>query len=149
MDFFFLEWVNEFWFNNETFIVVTLVFMGIDIISGLAKGLVTHTFSSTEMRKGFGHKLAIILALCAVAVVQVALFDPNFSLDFDVPLFDVSCGLIIFMEFCSILENCCIMNPQLDSVIGKYFDKSEDVDSVNITNNFGADYVNPNLFDDK
>lgn len=149
MDFVFLEYVNEFWFNNETFIIVTLVFMALDILSGIAKGLLTHTFSSTTMRTGFGHKLGIILALCAVAIVQVALFDPNFSLDFDVPLFDVSCGLIIFMEFCSILENCCVMNPQLDSVIGKYFDKSNDIDTVNMTTNFGAEYMNPTLFDDK
>ncbi len=126
MDFPFLQWINEFWIGNETFIIVTLIFMALDIISGIAKGLITRTFSSTTMRTGFGHKLGAILALCAIAIIQVALFDPGFSLEFELPLFNISCGLVIFMEFCSILENCCVMNPQLDSIFGKYFDKDED-----------------------
>lgn len=149
MELIFLEWINQFWLDNETFILVTLLFIALDIISGVIKALITHTFSSTMMRSGFGHKLGIILALCAIAVIQVALFDPNFSLNFDVPLFDVACGLIIFMEFCSIVENCCVMNPQLDSIIGKYFDKSNDADTVNISNSYIEGYNQTKLFDDK
>lgn len=148
MDFVFLEWMNEFWLNNKTFIIVALAFMALDILTGILKSLVTHTFSTKTMRTGFGHKVGIILALCAIAIIQVALFDPHFSIDFEIPLFDVTCGLIILMEFCSVLENCCVMNPQLDNIIGKYFDKKDDIDTVNMNTNFGAEYMHQNLFDD-
>lgn len=130
MDFILFDMVNAFWSENMTFIVVTFVFMALDIFSGVMKSLFTGTFSTSVMRQGFGHKLGIILAMCAVAIIQVALLDPNFTFDFEIPLFDISCALIIFMEFCSILENACVMNPQLENVFGRFFDKSKDDDNV-------------------
>lgn len=131
--------ITAFMETNMTMFIVTMVFILLDIISGCVVGFITRTFSSTALRKGLGHKLGYIFIMCAVAFLQVAMFDPNFTLDFDFPLFNVVCGFIIFMEFVSVIENASKLNPNVDKIIGKYFDKSSDDDIVNLDTHFGAD----------
>lgn len=126
----FFNLVNEFIQMNIMWIIVTFIFMVLDVISGLLRAWITKTFSSTKMREGFGHKLGFFIVMMVVAILQVALLDPNFTLTFDFPLFNIVCGFIIFMEVTSILENAVILNPQLDSLIGRYFDNNKDPDNV-------------------
>lgn len=130
--------ITDFMEANITMFIVTMIFILLDIISGCVVGFITHTFSSTNLRKGLGHKLGYVFIMCAVAVLQVAMFDPNFTLDFDFPLFNVVCGFIIFMEFVSVIENASKLNPNVDQLFGKYFDKSKDDDSVNLEAHFGV-----------
>lgn len=144
----FINMVSIFMEANMTIFIVTIIFILLDILSGCIAGLINHTFSSTQLRKGLGHKIGYVFLMCAVAILQVAMFDPNFNLDFDFPLFNVVCCFIIFMEFISILENASKLNPNIDKLIGKYFDKN-DTENINITSNFGEDYSQPNLFDIK
>lgn len=122
----------QFMSDNMVLFCVAIAFILVDILSGLIVGWITHTYSSTKMREGLGHKLSYVFVMCAVAILQVAMFDPNFGVNFDFPLFNVVCGFIIFMEFSSIMENATILNPKLDSLIGKFFDHNKDIDNVNI-----------------
>lgn len=131
--------ITEFMEDNITMFCVTMVFILLDIISGCITGLITRTFSSTALRRGLGHKLGYVFIMCAVAIVQVAMFDPNFTLDFDFPLFNVVCGFIIFMEFVSVIENASKLNSNVDKLFGKYFDKSYDDNTVNLEQHFGVD----------
>lgn len=117
----FMQYITEFVKDNMTFFIVTCIFILLDILSGLISAIVNRDFSSKTMRKGLGHKLAYIFVMCAVAVLQVAMFDPGFTLDFDFPLFNVVCGFIIFMELSSILENACMLNPAINDLIGRFF----------------------------
>lgn len=112
---------SQFMQDNMTFFIVVCVFILLDIISGVVASLIKGDYSSTVMRKGLAHKLAYIFIMCAVAVLQVAMFDPHFHVDFDFPLLGIVCGFIIFMELSSILENACVMNPQINELIGKFF----------------------------
>ena len=132
----FLNMVSVFMETNMTMFIVTVVFILLDILSGCIAGFFNKSFSSTALRKGLGHKIGYIFLMCAVAVLQVAMFDPNFNLDFDFPLFNVVCAFIIFMEFVSIIENASKLNPNIDQIVGKYFDKNKDNDTVNISANF-------------
>lgn len=143
----FFNMVSMFMENNITMFIVTVIFILLDIVSGCIAGFINRTFSSTELRKGLGHKIGYIFLMCAVAILQVAMFDPNFSLNFDFPLFNVVCGFIIFMEFVSIIENASKLNPNIDQIVGKYFSKDKDIDNINASANFGEDYTKPKLFD--
>lgn len=119
------------------FIVVCLMIL-LDILSGILAAIFDRSFSSTVLRKGLSHKIGYIFLMLVVAIIQVALFDPNFTLHFDFPFFNIVCSFIIFMEVMSILENVCKMNPQLNEFIGKYFKQHKDdiidIDNIDVSN---------------
>ena len=117
----FWELVNQFMQDNMTIILVSFGMMLLDIISGVIAAVINKNYSSEELRKGLGHKLGYIFVMCTVAIIQVAMFDDRFSIDFGFPLLDVVCGFIIFMEVTSIIENACLINPNLKEFVGKYF----------------------------
>lgn len=120
----FTDFLSQFMADNMTMFIVTVIFIFLDILSGLVCALINKDFSSTVMRKGLGHKLGYVFIMCAVAVLQVAMFDPNFHMEFDFPMFNIVCGFIIFMECSSILENASMLNPQLNEIIGKFFNRN-------------------------
>lgn len=124
--------LSEFMCHNMMPFVVAFAFMFIDVLSGICCGVATHTFSSTKLKQGLWHKLGYILVMCVVAILQIAMFDPNFKVDFDFPLFDVVCYAIVFIELCSIIENATVLNPDLNKFIGKYFDINKDSDDDNL-----------------
>lgn len=135
-----LSFLSEFMKQNLTIFLIACFMMLMDILSGCIVGLIKRKFSSTKLREGLGHKLGFIIIMCVIAIIQVAMFDPNFNVDFDFPLFNAVCGFIIFIEFVSIVENATILNPKLDSLIGKYF-KRENVEDNLIDN----PYVEENI----
>lgn len=114
--------LTQFMQENITMFCVTMLFIFIDIVSGIACAIYNHNYSSTVLREGLAHKFAYILVMCSVAIIQVAMFDPQFSINFNVPLFNIVCAAIVFLELSSILENASILNPGLRKLIGKYFD---------------------------
>lgn len=116
--------LSEFVMQNLTWFIVVFAFIILDIVSKLIVVFIYHDFSSKEFRSGLGHKFGYFIVLCAVAIIQVAMFDTAFELAVDVPVFSVVCGFIILLEFSSILENACYLNPKLDGFIGKYFAQS-------------------------
>lgn len=122
----FWELVNQFMQDNMTLIFVTFGMMFLDIISGVISAVINKNYSSEELRKGLGHKLGYIFVMCTVAIIQVAMFDDRFSVEFGFPLLDVVCGFIIFMEVTSIIENACLINPNLKEFVGKYFNLEKD-----------------------
>lgn len=117
----FMQYVNFFMQQNMTMVVVTFCLILLDIISGVIQAWYNHEFSSKVFKKGLLSKLGYIIVMCVVAILQVAMFDDNFSVGFDFPLFDVVCAFIILLEVSSIVENACLINPDLEKFIGKYF----------------------------
>ena len=116
-----IESIQSFMLAHMTLFIVVCVFIFLDIISGLIVAFVDGEYSSRAFRKGLGNKLAYVLVMCAVAIVQVAMFDSQFDVPFEFPLFAIVCGFIILLEFTSIVENACKLNPELDSLFGKFF----------------------------
>lgn len=113
-------------YENFTFFIVTMVMMLFDILSGIAAHIHMKDFTTSSLREGLWHKFGYILILSLVIVLQVALYDPNFHLNFEFPLFDITCGFIIFMEVISIVENVGLINPTIGEFICKYFNKGEE-----------------------
>lgn len=101
----FCKWV--LWF--------ALLFILLDIITGYAQAIANRCIDSTKMRKGFWHKLAIIIVLVVANIVDAGL-NMGFSsgnMGISAPIFEVACGYVVVMELTSILENIKLMNPEL------------------------------------
>lgn len=95
-----------------TFITFALVFIILDILTGMGKAVATKSVSSKIMRQGFWHKGAIV-AVLLVACCMDAAMRAGIDIGFDVPVFDAACIYVITMEVVSILENIKEMNPEL------------------------------------
>lgn len=93
------EILSNVHFTNEVWaIVLPIILMGIDIITGLVNAWIKKEVLSSKLRKGLGKKLGEISAL---------LIGEMFVLAFGLPTF-VSDGIsiyIIVMELISICEN--------------------------------------------
>ena len=122
---------NQFMADNATILSVAIIMMFLDIVSGFVVALIQGNYSSTIMREGLGHKFGYIMCMCAVAVIQLAMFDPAFEVNFSLPLFNGVCAFIIFMEFTSIIENAALISPSIEKIFGKFLNKKEDSDNDN------------------
>lgn len=101
----FCKWV--LWF--------ALLFILFDIVTGYAQAIANRCIDSSKMRKGFWHKLAIIIVLIVANVIDAGLnmgFNAG-NMGISAPIFEVACGYVVVMELTSILENVKLMNPEL------------------------------------
>lgn len=107
-------------------VIITLVAMILDIITGFAAALKNADLSSSKMRQGLWHKAGFCGLLVLAYMVQFAMVHMELGLDF--PAVDAICVWIVITEIVSIIENLCIINPAImDSPVGKLFRLSEDV----------------------
>lgn len=95
-------------------LIVVLVLIFGDVVTGLIKAFATDSFNSSEMRKGMWHKagsvaLLLLAAFVTVACQYVDVFPAEFAIVY-VP----TCLYIACMELASILENIVEINPELD-----------------------------------
>lgn len=118
-----MDTLAEFIITNKTLLCVSCLFMLLDIITGLIKAVKTQSYSSTVMRDGLYHKLGFIFAMFISAILELAINMPDFEVDIMFPLFNVVCGYVILVEFSSIIENICVLNPQINNIFGKYLTK--------------------------
>lgn len=107
-------------------VIITIVAMILDIITGFASALKNADLSSSKMRQGLWHKAGFCGLLILAYMVQFAMAHMELGLDF--PAVDAVCVWIVVTEIVSIIENLCIINPAImDSPVGKLFRLSEDV----------------------
>lgn len=103
--------------GDIAFTIGAFAFVLMDIVTGVAKGFVGSNLSSTKMREGFGHKLMYVMAIVMAYVVQW-LGGYGFDGVSGIPYSDLSvtavCSGIILLEFLSICENACAINPELE-----------------------------------
>lgn len=113
---------------------VLLAFIFFDIVVGLAKAIMTHSYSSSTMREGLAHKIGELLGyifgiLCDISLPQLGIVLP-------VHLATAVCTYITIMEVGSIIENFGIMNPELGKYLHKIFakvpDPVEDADFIEV-----------------
>lgn len=103
-----------------------VAFMGMDILTGFIDSCITHTFSSSKMREGLGHK-ALCLCIIALAIMIEAAGSHIVGLGFSGVTVVAVCVYIIVMEVGSILENICSAYPELrDTPLARLFEHRED-----------------------
>lgn len=101
-------------------LIVTFLAIVLDVVTGVAGAVKTGTVKSGKMREGLWHK-AGFLGVVAMAY----LFEYGASvadLGISIPATSAVCIWVIVTEAVSILENLCILNPQIaKSPLGKIF----------------------------
>lgn len=97
---------------NTWSIGLAMGFMLMDNLTGLIGSIITHSFSSSKMREGLGHK---VLLLCVIAMsVMLEIGGEHIEgLGFTSVTVPVVCVYIIVMEVGSVLENVCAAYPEL------------------------------------
>lgn len=108
---------------NITILIIVLIFIAFDILTGWLKALATGTTNSSIMRKGLFHKLGEIVAMAFGYVCQYTL--PYIGVTIKVP-FAVAIGTyIVVMEIASIVENITKINPHLETVLHNVFTNND------------------------
>lgn len=92
-------------------VVSVVVLILLDIISGVIKAVMQHNLNSSKMRTGLGHKAAYIMLIILFAFVQIMQIHFKFWDSF--PTVAVVCALICVCEVISVLENICVINPEI------------------------------------
>lgn len=85
------------------YIVVTLIFIGFDIATGVLQALITGTFESHKMRKGGFRKLCLLVVIAFGVALDYS--QTLVDLGFEIPCLSWICGYISLMEIMSIVEN--------------------------------------------
>ena len=112
-------------------LVSFVVMMVLDFVSGIAKALSEHEFSSTKMREGILHKSSLIIVIVTFGILQTCL-NAGASFGFDIPALDIIITLLMVMELSSVFENVCEMSPTLaNSKIGELLMKKTGDSSSN------------------
>lgn len=105
--------------------LITGLFVLLDMVTGLIKAFKEKKYTSSIMREGLFHKAGSVLIVCFGVLVDYA--QSYLELGVTVPVAMAMCTYIILMEIGSIIENVCIINPQiLPEKIKAYFDKLSD-----------------------
>ena len=106
---------------KDTWFIAVLVFIALDIVSGLVKAFATNGFDSSIMRKGAYHKIGEVLAVCLMAAADFYL--PLVGVTVGVSFSAIGSAYFVVMEIGSIIENIGIINPGLAGPLSKIFAK--------------------------
>ena len=101
--------------------VVVGCFILFDILTGFLKALYLKELDSTILRKGLFHKLSEIIAVIGSGLLEYATI--YIKLGVDLPLLKVVSVYVCIMELISIIENICIVNPDLTKLFNPYLKK--------------------------
>lgn len=102
-------------------VAAVLVFVVLDIVTGVVKSFATTGFDSSIMREGFFHKLGELLAVALCVAVDE--FLPRMGVSVNIDFSALCCVYLVMMEIGSVLENLGAVNPQLGAVLSKLFSK--------------------------
>lgn len=109
-------------------VILVVAFICLDIITGLLKAVYEKNLESECIRKGLIHKIGEILAVAVAFLIEYSQ-TVILSINFDIPIVKGVCIYIILMEILSVLENICVINPQLRKVFSPYLKKLREKES--------------------
>lgn len=98
---------------NYVMIGVTLIFILLDVCSGLVAAIANKNVDSTVMRNGLFHKLAFVFSIALGALIEWG--SLYIDLGLDLPIMEAICLYVCLTEIASILENICKLNPALEN----------------------------------
>lgn len=101
--------------------VIVLGFIAFDILTGLIKAKHDGSYNSSIMREGGYHKSMEILAVVGSYGIEYAM--QYIELGIPIPLVGSVVTYICIMEFISIMENMCAVNPELSTLFKPYLEK--------------------------
>ena len=101
---------------------ITAGFILLDMVTGLVKAFKEKAYTSSVMREGLFHKCGSVL--CVVFGVLIDYAQNFLELGVNVPVALSVCAYIVLMEIGSIIENVCVINPEImPDKLKQYFTK--------------------------
>lgn len=94
-------------------IIIVLIFIILDFISGIIRAVKEKNLDSTKMREGLFHKLGFILAIILGIAIEYAMLFMD--LGFSIPIVEGICVFLVLTEIVSIIENLIGINPSLNT----------------------------------
>lgn len=91
--------------------IAVLIFIVIDVVTGIIKAVMKKELNSTVMRNGLFHKSALLLAIALSYACEYGMM--YLDIGFDLPIMAAVCAYICLTETVSILENLGEINPEL------------------------------------
>lgn len=91
--------------------VIVAAFIALDFLTGLVKAFKEKNYSSSIMREGLYHKTGSGICIGVAALIDYG--QTLFELGVTVPVTTSICTYIVLMEIGSIIENVCIINPNI------------------------------------
>lgn len=101
--------------------VVVGGFIFFDVVTGLMKALCNEGLNSTKLREGGMHKLSELMALLCCSFMELAC--SYIQLGVSIPVTNAAAIYICAMEVVSIMENICVMNPEMGTLFKPYLEK--------------------------
>lgn len=92
-------------------LIVVLIFIILDVVTGIIKAVMKKELNSTVMRNGLFHKSAFLLAIAFAYACEYGMLF--LDLGFTMPIVAAVCIYICLTETVSILENLGEINPEL------------------------------------
>lgn len=102
----------------ENLLIATVLCMALDVATGVAGAVKAGALKSGKMREGLWHKAGFfgLIALAYLLEFAASVADLGIS----VPAVSAVCVFVILTEVVSIVENLCVLNPDIrDSPVGK------------------------------
>lgn len=96
---------------NLYVVIVSLIFIAFDFLTGIIKAIYNKSIDSSIMRDGLIHKTAFVLVMILGALCEIVI--GRIDIGITVPLLVPICVYIILTEIASILENIIELNPSL------------------------------------
>ena len=91
------------------YIVVALIFIIFDIVTGVLQALINGTFQSRKMREGGLRKLCLLIVIAFGVMLDYS--QTLVALGFEFPCLKAIAGYITLMEIMSIVENINLAFP--------------------------------------
>ena len=108
-----------------TDLIIVCVCIAADVVTGLAAAWLTHSFQSSKMREGMGHKLGELFAMSLMYGLQWGL--PFLGVTVSINFVRYLTFYIVIMELTSIAENIIAMDPEMSGPFSKIMDTLREV----------------------
>lgn len=111
--------------NEKMAIVCMVLFIILDVVSGVAAAYARKEVESPKLRQGLWHKVSYLFVVFCAILIEWAMTQ-GMDLGFSLPLVMPICIWISLMEVVSTLENSAKINPDLSNIPG--FERLKEVE---------------------
>ena len=103
--------------TTEVAIILVLILIVIDVISGITAAFMKKTIESSVMRRGLLHKASYVLVILLAGTLEwaVSMGGPSLGIGLDLPIVVPTCIYLGLTEISSIGENLAQIDPSLRS----------------------------------
>ena len=104
---------------NYNYIILCVIMIGFDVLTGWLKAIKKGKFKSTVMKKGLLSKVTEMIILLLMYVLEYYL--PMININIGLPIVALVGVYIIIMELASVIENIGAINPALAKKLSTIF----------------------------